>query len=258
MTLIATAISRLGIVQASDSNVTDAERDEYAGEVQKVFRADCVGAALAVAGTYFIGGRPMKEWIPAAIEAYGLSASRTLRGFAEFLCQRIVAQISPEEHALGSLMHIAGYVQDEGCDAHPEFWFVRNVDMIQAGDRAGDYVVQPGFSVSEDFWARDYMNPQVRAALVAGREMRYFNGMLEGRVAYHAFIDQLNDFLVQAWRMPNWKFRAPRAVEELARFIELEVQTVGAMYSSSDYNAPYIGGKVRIETIKPPPNAATL
>jgi len=47
-------------VQASDSK-RHTDTNELAGEAQKVFRVDAVGAVLAVAGTYTVGGRPMDE-----------------------------------------------------------------------------------------------------------------------------------------------------------------------------------------------------
>src|SRR6266852_1389118 len=128
MTLIATAISRLGIVQASDSNVTYVESDELAGQAQKVFRVDPVRGAVAVAGTYTVGGKPMGEWMPAAIRAYGATSVPTLYRFADYLRQRLAAEVTEDEHAQGSLIHLAGYV-DTNFDAHPEFWFVWNVGM---------------------------------------------------------------------------------------------------------------------------------
>lgn len=253
MTLIATAISRLGIVQASDSNVTN-DSDELVGEFQKVFPVGPVGGALAVAGTYTVGGRPMDEWMPAVIDEYVATAAPTLYGFAEFLRQRFAAEVNEDEQAQGTLVHLAGYVQANG-DAHPEFWFVRNVDIDKS---TGDYFVTERFDLSEDFWARDYLNPQVRTALAAGSEQRYFNGMLPGRVAYNVFMKRLGIFLQQAWNEPTWRFRAPRTVEELARFVDLELGAIGAMFFSSDYGAPYIGGHVQIAVVKPPPNAVTL
>src|SRR4029077_5893606 len=112
----------------------------------------------------------------------------------------------------GSLFHIAGYVESDG-GAHPEFWFVRNVDINAA---TGDYDVQKSFVLTEDFWFRDYLNPGVQQALEAGKEMRYFNGLVPGRRAYLDFMQRLNEFLEQAWNEPAWRFRAPQTVNKVA------------------------------------------
>ena len=71
----------------------------------------------------------MDEWMPAAISAYAATPAPTLRGFAEFLRRRLGDEVDPSEQANGSLIHIAGYVEADG-EAHPEFWFVRNIASI--------------------------------------------------------------------------------------------------------------------------------
>ena len=254
VTLIGTAISNLGIVMASDSNLTSAT-GEYAGEAQKVFRVDRVAGVLAVAGTYSVGGRLIDDWMPDAISTYCATTAPTMRGFAEFLRDQLAEDIEPAEHASGTLIHLAGYVE-EGSEAHPEFWFVRNFTNIDPS--SGAYVGRGSFQISEDFWTRDYMNPGVQDALEAGTEQRYFNGYPAGRIAYLGFMLRLGHFLRQTWADPAWKFRAPRSVDELARFVDLEIRAIGAMFFSSDYAAPYIGGTVQIETIRAPHNAIKL
>lgn len=253
VTLIATAISPLGIVQASDSNITADEK--LSREARKVFRIPSVDGALALMGTYRVGGVAMDAWMPATIDAYGRTSRPTLAGFAEFLRDHLSKELTPDEHAMGTLVHIAGYVEEEGR-AHPEFWFVRNIDGIDAD--TGEYIVQERFDVSEDFWNRDYKNPEVRAALAEFMEQRYFNGYPAGRIAYLGFVHRLGTFLRQVWAEPSWRFRQPTNIEELARFVDLEIRAIGALFFSSDYAAPYIGGTVQIEKIRPPSNAVPL
>jgi hypothetical protein len=253
VSLIATAISQLGIVQASDSNIT--AEDKLSRQARKVFRIPSVGGALALAGTYRVGGAAMDAWMPAAIDAYGAMSGQTLSGFAEFLRERLSKELTAEEHAMGTLVHIAGYVEVEGA-AHPEFWFVRNIAGMD--EVTGDYIGQERFDISEDFWTRDYQTPEVRAALAGSFEQRYFNGYAAGRIAYLGFIQRFRAFLGQVWAEPTWSFRQPTSIEELARFIELEIQFIGTLFFSSDYAAPYIGGQVQIEKIPAPPNAIPL
>lgn len=72
------------------------------------------------------------------------------------------------------------------------------------------------------------------------------------------FIQRFGHFLREVWSEPAWSFRAPSNIDELARFIDLEIRAVGALFFSSDYNAPYIVGSVQIEAIPAPHNAVTL
>jgi len=254
MTLIATAISNVGIVMASDSNLTSAT-SKYAGEGRKLFHVPAVGGALAVAGTYSIGAESMDQWMPAVIDSYGFRTAPTLGGFADYLAGHLSAEIAPDEFQHGTLVHIAAYVEADS-EAHPEFWFVRNIAKID--ETTGDYIGSDHFDVSEDFWHRDYLNPGVQRALEFGSEQRYFNGYPPGRIAYLEFIRRFGLFLKDAWSQPTWNFRAPQTVDELARFVDLEIRAIGAMFYSSDYSAPFIGGTVQLETIPPPSNALKL
>ena len=253
MTLIATAICNLGIVHASDSNLTGGSEPAVPG--QKLFELNFANGAVAVAGRFSVGGTRMDEWLPSAISSYA-EGSPTLRGFAEYLRERLEDERTADERANATLFHIAGYA-DIGGKAHPELVFVRNFTDIDT--TTGGYVgVMDKFDVTEDFWCRDYANPVVRAALAAGREQRYFNGFPAGRIAYLGFVDGFNDFLGQVWQQPTWKFRPPQNVDELAGFVELEVRAICTMFASSDYDAAYIGGEVQIVKIPAPTNAVTL
>jgi len=149
VTLIATAISRYGVIHAADSNLTDPATGE-SSKGQKVFGLGFMNGGLAIAGTYDIEGKPMDTWMPAFINACG---KPTLRGFAKSLAERLT-QVVGDSRLL--LVHIAGYV-DEGDTAHPELFFVRNFRTIDPIN--GAYVGRlSAFQLSEDFWNRDFKN----------------------------------------------------------------------------------------------------
>jgi hypothetical protein len=253
MTLIVTVISNCGIIQAADSNLSTDSGE--AGSGKKVFHLGFADAVLAVAGAYSVGGQSMEAWMPACIDAYAASDQPTLAGFADYLGHRLGDAATNEERNSGSLIHIAGYVvQDSG--AHPEFFFVRNIEHI---DRTGEYVGRsPEYNVTEDFWNRDYPKRDTREALASGGLQRYFNGYPPGRIAYLGFSAELHKFLQRVWHHPGWGFRQPRSIEELASIVDLEIRAIGAMFTCSDYPAPYIGGKPQIVRIPPPPNAVAL
>ena len=255
MTLISTVIANSGIIQASDSNLTS-KGGAAAGSVKKVFRIDFAPAALALAGGRSVGGEAMSRWMPQCITSYQALGSTTLPGFADYLRQRLTGDMTPDEKRTGLLVHIAGYVAGPS-GSHPEMLFVRNIPGINP--TTGEYSAGvEEFQLSEDFWARDYLNPQTQTALASGGSQRYFNGTPPGRIAFLALHQGLWGFYAETWRQPQWRFRAPGTLEELAGFVKLEIQAIGTMYQSSNYSAPLIGGEVQIETITPPTDCVTL
>ena len=91
MTLIAPTISDLGIVQASDSNLTDSQGN-LVGTGDKLFRLGFCPGVLALAGTYVINGIDMEMWMPSAISAYSLSPLPSLEGFARHPAERLESE----------------------------------------------------------------------------------------------------------------------------------------------------------------------
>jgi hypothetical protein len=91
MTLIATVISNLGIIQASDSNLTRSRGPVGTG--LKAFRLGFADGALALAGAYSVGTESMDNWLPACITSYSASATPSLRGFASHLAARLESSL---------------------------------------------------------------------------------------------------------------------------------------------------------------------
>jgi hypothetical protein len=247
MTLIVTAISKCGIIQASDSNLTAGALPAGAG--QKVFDLPFAHGALALAGSYQVGTQRMDNWMTDFIDSFQ-SSPPSLEQFAHELSARLSKELTDNQRQGMTLMHLAGY--GKGQDGiHPEFYFVRNIRGI---DQTGSYI-GPGTDtcdVSEDFWTRDYLAPATRTALETGGWQGYFNGFPEGRIAYLGFSQMFTGFLGQAWSNPQWKFRAPKSLEEVAAIVELEIKAVEMMFRSSDYPALYIGGEVQLRQLAPP------
>jgi hypothetical protein len=254
VTLICTVISNLGIIQASDSNLSG--EGVAAGTGPKVFRLGFADGALAVAGAYSVGGERMDRWMPRCIRNFSGRGRASLGSFAHDLGQRLTSEMTDEEKSWMSLTHIAGYTSTPH-GTHPEMFFVRNVDRIDSQN--GNYVgANDQFHVTEDFWKRDYLRDGTKAAFREGGFQRYFNGFPPGRIAFFGLTAMLRTFFQQVWTHPDWQFREPRTLDKLASLVELEIHAVGAMFRSSDYPAPYIGGDVQIEVVSPPPGAALL
>ena len=250
MTLIATVICNQGIIQASDSNLTSSPGPVGTGP--KVFRLGFADGALALAGAYTVGTERMDKWLSACIASYSASAAPSLSGFANHLAAQLESSPTPGKLRL---FHIAGYVSD-ASGVHPEFYFVRNIQGINA--KTGAYEgVTSNYQVTEDFWTRDY--PQAPAGMFAmGGFQRYFNGYPSGRIAYLGAVQKLQEFYEQVWREPSWKFRRPASLDELAAFVKLELETINTLFTSSDYPTPYIGGGIQIEKITAPSGTVNL
>jgi len=254
MTLILTHISKHGIVHASDSNLT-AGGDTSAGESQKTFEIKHLNAGLTVAGSYSVGGVRMNHWMNDFIQEQARAGVSSLSDLAHNLGKELEAQMPPDEKAGGSMVHIAGYVEEEN-KSHPEFWFVRNVTGIDPN--TGEYTgTSPNFQVTEDFWTRDCPKNKLMGAFRAGAYQVYVNGFASGRIGFVALQRIMNDFFCGIWSNPNWAFRPPRSIDETKLLVELNVQVIGTLFKLSDYPAPFIGGNIQTYVIPQPPNTVT-
>ena len=189
------------------------------------------------------------------IRGYGQESTASVGGFASHLCERFQAEVGADERADGILVHIAGYVGGTGS-VHPEMHFVRNATGVDP--HTGDYIFGDTSVVSEDFWTRDYQQQVTRSALANGGYQRYFNGAAHGRSALIGVSQKLQEFFTQAWSEPTWCFRPPATLAELGDFLDLEMRAVSALYSSSDYVGPPIGGPVQLEFVAAPDGAIPL
>lgn len=250
MTLICTVISSVGIVQLSDSNISSG--NSLAGHGKKVFDLGFSDGALALAGAYSVGRQRMDQWMDDCIREYREAAEPTLAGFGEHLRERLRTEMSREESSAGSIVHLAGYTSDEH-GVHPEMIFIRNIEGIN--DQTGDYLNPTSdFQLSEDFWHRDYLTQATKKSLVSGGYQMYFNGFSHGRIAFAGVGQRLREFYSMVWSEPDWQFHPPQSVEELARFVELEVRAVAVLFASSGY-PPVIGGEIQTCAVPAPPNA---
>jgi hypothetical protein len=255
VTIIVSIISDFGLIQASDSNLT-ASGFSTASPGTKVFPLGFNAGALALAGTYSVGtgAQTMETWMPSCISDYASTdSSPTQAGFANYLKDRLNTDFTPSQRAGPTIIQIVGYVSDD-AGVHPTLHVVRNDTAINT--TTGAYQgIQPTFQVSEDFWNRDY---KIRGSLGPGEYQTYFNGTPDGRIAYFEFMQRFQDFLLNVWSQPNWKFRPPQSLDELASIVELQIRTIGLLYGMSNYAAPSIGGDTQIIKIAPPPGVVSL
>jgi hypothetical protein len=250
MTLILTILNNYGIIHASDSAITS--ENISVGNNQKTFKIKYLNAGLTVAGAYSVTGIEMDKWMNDFIQQQASIGASPLSKFASNLKNELETQMLLEEKQNGSMVHIAGYVEENGL-YHPEFWFVRNIIGIDF--HTGDYTdASPCFQITEDFWSRDCPKNNMIEAFELGSYYIYVNGFTPGRISFNLLHNPLDNFFYQIWSNPNWKFRPPKSLAESKLFIQLYMQIIITLFKLSDYPAPFIGGRIQTLGIKQPVN----
>ena len=249
MSLIVTHISAHGVIHASDGNLT-ATDGSPAGEARKVFDVPFLNAGLTVAGAYSVAGQRMDQWLAQFIQDQHQSNCASLSHFGYALGQALQTEMTQEEKAAGSMIHIGGYVRETGA-WHPEFWFVRNIYSMdtQTGEY-GDF--RDTFQVTEDLWQRDWQRHNLALLFQQGGYQLYTNGFTSGRVSYMILEQYMTQFFMQIWKNSTWRFRPPISLEESRLVVDLYVRTVGVLFQLSDYSAPFIGGTPQTYAIAEP------
>jgi len=249
MSLIVTHISKFGIVHVTDGNLT-ASNGLAAGQAPKVFPIPFLNAGLTVAGSYGVGVQSMDMWMKTFIQRQERNKCGTLEAFATALAAAIQNEMTATQQDSGSIVHIAGYVQDKDS-SHPEFWFVRNIyGMDQATGEYTDF--RNTFQVSEDFWNRDWDKNHLDQLFQEDGYQIYINGFTSGRVSYMILQSVMNQFFQSVWSNPAWQFRAPKSLEDNTLLVELYIRMIGVLFRISDYSAPFIGGTPQTYAIAPP------
>lgn len=254
MTLIITHINRHGIIHASDSNLTSGD-DKDAGHGQKTFDVDFLNAGLTIAGSYNVNGTHMDRWMPDFVDRQSQIHDLTLEQFSNNLRDELKACMTKQEKESGSIIHIAGYVEDNSV-SHPEFWFVRNVHHLD--QNTGEYQdIRDTFAISEDFWTRDYPNNNLKDTFqdpnYYSRQI-YVNGFTPGRIGFNVLQKKLEEFFLGIWNVQDWDFRSPQSLDETELLVKIYMQVIDALFIMSNYNARYIGGDTQTKLIPQPDN----
>ena len=252
MTLIATAISRHGLVHAAVAGLTSYPKHQTTG--RRVFRLEFLNAALTVTGGYVMdGGEPLDEWIKAAIESYKHTAEpHTVGGFAEYLTERLTPQPNPVHRRM---VHIAGYAED-GNRPHPVHYFVRNVLRSKPDGTYGR--AGRAFVVSEEYWSRDHRNPDIRNAIAAGGAHVYLNGFPDRRISYLALHQRMHDLYQRMWSGSR-RFHPPHSLEDLVAFLALDLRATVAFLGTGRRDGEAVDDmKLEVESIPAPARAVAF
>jgi hypothetical protein len=254
MTLIITHINRHGIVHASDSNLTG-KNNQNAGVGKKTFDIPFLKAGLTVAGSYGVGTTTMHIWMDDFIKRQESLANITLNQFSQNLKDELETNMTCCQKKDGSIIHIAGYVEQNGL-CHPEFWFVRNVHRMNP--QSGEYEdIREDFAISEDFWNRDYPYHNLKETFQKpnfySRQI-YVNGFTPGRIGFNVLQKKLERFFMGIWLVKDWDFRPPNDIDETELLVRNYMDVIDTLFRLSNYQAMFIGGQTQTLTIKQPEN----
>jgi hypothetical protein len=252
MTLIATAITKHGIVHAAVPGLTSFPAHSTAG--RRTFRLAFGNAAVAVSGRYEVGAKPLDGWIPEIERSYARTTRRpTVAGFAETIRKDLSAKDDPTHRRM---VHLSGY-ENDGTNSHPVHYFIRNFRGLT---RDGGYdKPRREFLATEEFWSRDHLEQQTIENVGSGGAHLYLNGYPEGRVPYLVLNQRMHDLYRQLWNSSD-RFRSPRTLRDIATLVDLDMRVTLALLGHGDLQAGIMttGGVVEIEMVPPPANAVSL
>lgn len=234
MSLMTTHLDRYGIVMATDSNLTDTKTGHFVRASAKNFPLDCLPGCVSVVGGWNVGAVSTDEWMCDFIVRPETWALKTLDDFAASLYRTLPFDMTPEQRASPTIVHIAGYVPDPVLMWHPVHWTISNVDL-----REGEYYSKPeGFALYEDFWVRDCRHKDSPTGFDRNPDAHYSwqvyaNGHTPGRIVYMTTRGLLEQFFACIWSIrnePHWRFHPPRSLEESATFVQTYMSIVRDLF----------------------------
>lgn len=241
MTLIVTQISKHGIVHATDSNLSDSV-GSFVQTGEKLIPIPKIHSAITIAGDYSIGSTTINQWISKIIES---NDYKNLNEFAHLLKNKL-DDVTEEYYAM---FHLSGYVK-ENLNFHPEFWFIRNIEI----DQTGEYNIKHSeFIVEEQFWSNE--TNQFLYSLFKEDKFAYqlyINGYTNGRIGFNKARYYIEQFYKDVWEDSSNQFRPPKNIIEVKLLIKNYFQIINLLFNLSNYEGAPIGGQTQLLVIENP------
>jgi len=248
MTLIASYITKYGIIQASDSNLTN--NTGNAGFGQKVFPIPHLNSSLAYSGIYTINGQEVDNWINGFISGSFFTVG-SIEEFTSQLTDRLNNEMRDHELSEITIIHIAGYSNIEN-NSHAEHWHISNTGLLEDGSYSQ---AEANFHYSNDFNSRLNINQRALLTQFDNNPLNhqyYINGFPPGRISSVVIKRTIDNALNYIWEQPNWQFNRPNNIFEFANIVRLYFDFVIRLFLMSNYNALYIGGEIQTHLIPVP------
>lgn len=247
MTLIVSHISKQGIIQLSDSNLST--RIGTAGFGQKIFPVPYLNASVAFTGPYWVKNQRVDQWLNEVIDGSRLSSIRTIKEFVENLVVRLNQDMTTTEKEEPTILHIAGF-EIKDFKSYAKHFHISNCSLKEGGSY-GD--VRETFGYQEDFNSE---NSQHRAGLNIAEGVNspliFANGEREGRTAFMTIWTHWTPLLGAFWVSADFKFRSPDSLFETGSVLKHYLEFVCHMYKMSEHEALYVGGEIQSHYILSP------
>lgn len=248
MTLIASQLNKFGIVQASDSNLTN--NTGNVGFGQKIFPISHLNASLSYSGTYFIDGRQVDEWMNEFITG-SFHTADSIEEFTNQLAGRMTSEMREHEIETVSIVHVGGY-QKVDHESHLEHWHISNSTLQPDGNYSRP---SAKFVISNDFNSRtrkEHRDFLIQMDVNSFNHTLYINGFPEGRMSYMHMKTQMDVVLNDIWNKEGWGFRPPENLFESSSLLKLYFNFILELFKLSNHNALFIGGEIQTNLIPAP------
>lgn len=250
MALIASYITKFGIIQVSDFNqIIDGKN---AGNGQKIFPIPHLNASLVFSGSHTINGEPIGSWMKNFIEWSQLYLS-TINEFSFHLSDKMNKEMLENEKNTITEVYIAGYQRTENW-SYPEHWCISN-----ARRNGDDYYSPLGY-----FHDQNNINPgesQYHRYLLRKLDENHFdcqffiNGFPPGKTGDNRSIvakRKMNEILKYILKREDLKFRWPANLSEFSTIARLHFSFITGLLKMGDGGETYPGGEIHIHEIQAP------
>ena len=249
MTLIASHISKYGIVLASDSNLTS--RQGNSGFGQKVFPIPYLNAGISYSGLYNIGGTDVDDWMNEHIRNESF-LTNSIEEFVTNLTSRLNTEYE-EKAKVAAIMHVCGYSKVD-FKSHCEHWHISN-SSLQSG--TGNYSINEHFVAHCDFNTRTSIEQREilkKLDLHPNNHQLFVNGFPPARASFMTIKKVLEGLLTEITKKEDWDFRPPKNIFEVANYLKMYFNIVGELFKMSDHDALFVGGETQVHLIPAPPD----
>lgn len=252
MALIASYITKFGIIQVSDFNqIIDGD---YAGDGQKIFPIPHLNASLVFSGSNTINGEAIGVWMKYFIEWSQLYLT-TMDEFSFHLFDKMNKEMRESEKNIITEVYIAGYQKTEN-KSYPEHWCISN-----ARRNGDDYYSPLGYFHDHNNFQPsevEYHRTLLREMDADPMKYQFFiNGFPRGKIGNNramAVKDKTDELLTYLLKREDLKFSRPGNLSEFSNVVRLYFDFMKGLLKMDDSSEKYNGSEIHIHEIPPPPN----
>ena len=253
MSIIATFITKYGLVVASDSNLT--QDTGNAGFGQKIFPIPHLNACVAYSGSYSIHNKDVDIVIVDFING-SYFIQKTIAEFTSEFCKYLNSEMVKYELEIPTIIHVTGYPTNDNLSSI-QHWHISNTGLKEDGSYEKSKEV---FLFHKDF---DSFENQEQKSLLSEFEkdpfhyFMYINGYPPGRISIRIVMNSLMSAMKEIINNTEWNFRNPKKLFELSNLIKMSFHVVIEMFKMSNHNALYVGGEIQTFLLPNPQNLDT-